>query len=57
MSKVVQALAALARKDPGSDLPLTALNEFDELRLRVSRLEKELRNEKRAALYGMTDLA
>lgn len=56
-SKVVQALAALARKDNCAGMALAALNEYDALRVRVARLETELKREKRAQLYGMTDLA
>lgn len=57
MSKVVQALAVLARKENYSGLALAALNEFDSLRVKIARMEEELKREKRAALYGMTDLA
>jgi hypothetical protein len=36
---------------------LDALKESDAMRMRIAELERELANEKRAQLYGMTDLA
>lgn len=39
------------------ELAHEAMKQHDEALVRIAQLEKELKNEKRAQLYGMTDLA
>jgi hypothetical protein len=57
VTRLVQAIAVVARTPAYLQLAQDAMLELDALRTRCARLEGELAREKRAALHGMTDLA